>query len=380
MDGVGSVTVLGGLEREIQVEVDIDKLNALGLSIAQVSQAIRGENLNLPAGRSRRRIYDFLLRTKAEFARSTRLPRSSWPTPAGNPVYLRDVAAVSDSFKTRQDDLPRQRRRVRHARRPEAVRARTRVKVADGVNTDDGPRSAEAYPDLEIQPGHRRVGLHQGIARRRHQQPDPRGASWPGIVVLFSFGDLRNTLITIAGLPVCIIGTFAVMGLLGFTVNVITLLALSLSVGLLIDDAIVVRENIFRHMEKLGKDPMQAASDGTAEVGLAVTATTLTLVAVFLPVAFATGIAGKFFRQFGITVAAAVLISLFEAFTFAPMLSAYFFKKARRPATEHSCLQPLPGGRHALLRPAGPRLPSDPALGRSATARASSSSPWPSSP
>ncbi len=156
------------------------------------------------------------------------------------------------------------------------------------------------------------------------------GILFAGIVVLFSFGDLRNTLITVAGLPVCIIAAFAVMSLLGYTVNMITLLALSLSVGLLIDDAIVVRENIFRHMDKLGKDPRQAASEGTSEVGLAVMATTLTVVAVFLPVAFSGGIAGKFMRQFGVTVAAAVLISLFEAFTFAPMLSAYFFKKVEK--------------------------------------------------
>jgi HAE1 family hydrophobic/amphiphilic exporter-1 len=156
------------------------------------------------------------------------------------------------------------------------------------------------------------------------------GILFAGLVVLFSFGDLRNTLITVAGLPVCLIAAFAVMSVLGYTVNMITLLALSLSVGLLIDDAIVVRENIFRHMDKLGQDPMKAASEGTSEVGLAVTATTLTIVAVFLPVAFTTGIAGKFFRQFGITVAAAVLISLFEAFTFAPMLSAHFFKKTER--------------------------------------------------
>jgi hydrophobic/amphiphilic exporter-1 (mainly G- bacteria), HAE1 family len=147
-----------------------------------------------------------------------------------------------------------------------------------------------------------------------------------GLVVLLSFGDVRNTLITIAGLPVITIGTFIVMQLFGFTINVITLLGLSLSIGLIVDDAIVVRENIFRHMEQYGKDARTAAFDGTSEVGLAVIASTLTLVAVFLPVAFTTGIAGKFFREFGITVAAAILISMVEAFTLAPMLSAYFFK------------------------------------------------------
>ena len=152
------------------------------------------------------------------------------------------------------------------------------------------------------------------------------------------------------------------MSAFGYTVNVITLLALSLSVGLLIDDAIVVRENIFRHMEKLRQGPAQGRrATGTSEVGLAVTATTLTLVAVFLPVAFTTGIAGKFFRQFGITVAAAVLISLFEAFTFAPMLSAYFFKKATDARKRR-----FPRGFQDLVaafydRP-GQQLPAGPAL------------------
>src|SRR5262249_10788972 len=148
------------------------------------------------------------------------------------------------------------------------------------------------------------------------------------LVVLFFFRDLRNTLVTVAGLPVILIATFALMRLLGMTINIVSLLALSLSVGLVIDDAIVVRENIFRHMQR-GATPRMAASQGTAEVSLSVLAMTLTIIAVFLPVAFTSGLTGNIFRAFGLTVAGAMAISLVEAFTLAPMLSAFFFSQQR---------------------------------------------------
>jgi HAE1 family hydrophobic/amphiphilic exporter-1 len=326
VDGVGTVNVIGGLEREIQVRVDNDKLSLFNLSMAQVGLAIRSENLNLPAGRVTQQNFDFLIRTRAEFQKVEEINGIIVASPGGNPIYLRDIATVNDSFKTRKTIA-----RINGVENVTLVvlkRSGTNtVKVADGVKTAM-VRIARSYPDLDI-----KLSTDESVFIKESRDDVLKslieGAILAGLVVLLSFGDLRNTLITIAGLPVCIIGTYAVMGALGFTINVITLLALSLSIGLLIDDAIVVRENIFRHMEKLGKHPMQAASEGTAEVGLAVMATTFTLVSVFLPVAFATGIAGKFFKQFGITIAAAVLISLFEAFTFAPMLSAYFFKEAR---------------------------------------------------
>ena len=326
VDNVGSVTVLGGLEREIHIDVDVDKLNALGLSIVQVSQAIRGENLNLPAGKVTQKDFDFILRTNEEFEK--------WMSCKILLSPLRKARRFTSKMWPRSAIISRKRQAISRVNGVECVSLVVRkqsgtnsVEVADGVNKMMA-RIRKNYPDLEI-----RLATDESVYIKESRDDVINsliiGALLAGIVVLFSFGDLRNTLITIAGLPVCIIGSFAVMALLGFSVNIITLLALSLSVGLLIDDAIVVRENIFRHMEKLGKDARTAASDGTSEVALAVTATTLTLVAVFLPVAFTTGIAGKFFRQFGVTVAAAVLISFFEAFTFAPMLSAYFFKKPR---------------------------------------------------
>ncbi|MCI0477069.1 MAG: efflux RND transporter permease subunit, partial [Anaerolineales bacterium] len=159
------------------------------------------------------------------------------------------------------------------------------------------------------------------------------GGLFASLVVFVFFRDLRNTLVTVVGLPVIIIGTFAAMNAAGLGLNMITLMALSLAVGLVIDDAIVVRENIFRHMER-GETPKQAAANGTNEVSLAVLAMTLTVLSVFLPVAFATGMIGIFFREFGLTIAFAVAISLIEAFTLAPMLSAYFFKQ-RKPKPGH---------------------------------------------
>ncbi|MDO8692226.1 MAG: efflux RND transporter permease subunit, partial [Dehalococcoidia bacterium] len=155
------------------------------------------------------------------------------------------------------------------------------------------------------------------------------GGLLTSVVVYLFFRDLRNTLVTVAGLPVIIVGTFGVMYVMGFTLNMITLMAISLSIGILIDDAIVVRENIFRHMET-GESPEEAAYRGTAEIGMAVLATTLSIVAVFVPVAFTFGIVGKMFREFGLTITLAVLLSLFEAFTLAPMLSARFFKPGAR--------------------------------------------------
>jgi len=159
------------------------------------------------------------------------------------------------------------------------------------------------------------------------------GGIFASLVVFVFFRQLRNTLVTIAGLPVIMIATFAAMSALGLTLNMMTLLALSLAVGLVLDDAIVVRENIFRHMEK-GEHPKEASARGTNEVALSVLAMSLTIVSVFFPIAFTSGAIGRFYREFGIAVTAAVLISLFEAFTLAPMLSAYLFKQ-QKPKPGH---------------------------------------------
>src|SRR5262249_35060920 len=149
------------------------------------------------------------------------------------------------------------------------------------------------------------------------------GGAMAILIILIFMLDLRSTLISAVALPTSVVATFFIMYVLGYTLNMMTLLGLSLAIGLLIDDAVVVRENIFKHLER-GKPPAEAALDGTKEIALSVLATTLTIVAVFMPIAFVKGLAGQFFRQFGITVSAAVLMSLFVAFTLDPMLSSRF--------------------------------------------------------
>jgi HAE1 family hydrophobic/amphiphilic exporter-1 len=218
VDGVGQVSVVGGLEREIKVKVDNDKLTLFNLSLAQVSQAIRSENLNLPAGRVTQQNYDFLIRTKAEFREVDEINRVIVANPGGNPIYLRDIAAVSDSTKTRQ--MISRVDGVENVTLVVLKRSGTNtVRVAEDVKKAM-VRIEAAYPGLEI-----KLSTDESIFVKESRDDVLRslilGAILAGLVVLLSFGDFRNTLITIAGLPVCIIGTYAVMSALGFTINVI---------------------------------------------------------------------------------------------------------------------------------------------------------------
>jgi HAE1 family hydrophobic/amphiphilic exporter-1 len=325
VEGVAQVSVAGGREREIQVNLNPDRLRAFGISPQQVMGALGAENLSLPGGRLILGDRELALRTTGEFSRVAEIGRVVVANPNGSPVRISDLATVVDTVKevrslSRMDGNPSITMTVQKQSGTNTVQVAERVKKALG----EGQR---IYPSLELS-----VAFDESNFIK-HQRDDVMnslllGALFAGLVVFFFFLDLRNTLVTIAGLPICVIGAFFAMDLMGFTVNLITLMALSLTIGMLIDDAIVVRENIFRHMQKLGKKPVDAAREGTSEVALAVLATTSTIVAVFIPVAFARGMAGQFFRQFGLVVAAAVLISLVEAFTFAPVLSAYFFKPA----------------------------------------------------
>ena len=183
------------------------------------------------------------------------------------------------------------------------------------------------------------------------------------VLVIFLFmRDWRSTLITALALPTSVIATFFFMYVVGFTFNMMSLMALSLVIGILIDDAVVVRENIYRHME-MGKDPMTAARDGTAEIGLAVMATTFTILAVFLPVGFMTGIVGQFFKQFALTIAFAVAMSLLVAFTLDPMLSSRFVRFIPPEERRAHADRPLPRELGRVLRPHRPALPPRARLG-----------------
>jgi hydrophobic/amphiphilic exporter-1 (mainly G- bacteria), HAE1 family len=324
VDGVAAVDIRGGATREVRVLLDRPKLDALGIGLAQVVGRLRAENLNVPAGHFDEGTREVSVRTVGEFRNVDQIRAVIVASGKdGSAVRLSDIASVDDDFA--------EQRTIVRVNGDEAVTFE--VRKQSGQNTVEVSHAVKArlaslekqFPKgITVDPI---IDQSHFIERelRTVEEHIVLGGFMAILVILVFMMDLRSTLISAVALPTSVIGTFFVMYLFGFTLNMMTLLALSLSIGLLIDDAVVVRENIFKHLER-GKPPMQAALDGTKEVALSVLATTLTLVAVFLPVAFVKGMVGQFFRQFGITISAAVVISLFVAFTLDPMLSSRFSK------------------------------------------------------
>lgn len=322
LPGVAKVQIRGGATEEIQVELKRERLEALGLTPALIVQRIRAENLNIPAGHFDEGKSEVTVRTTGEFQSVEDLRNLIVATAEdGSAVRLRDVASVEDGFaevRTRtflnrtesvSFDILKQsgENTVAVAKHVKAAIEQMRPSFPAGVDTTLIIDQAEF--------------IEQDIAHVEYEILF--GGLMAILVILVFMMDLRSTIISALALPTSVIGTFFAMYLLGYTLNMMSLLALSLSIGLLIDDAVVVRENIFRHLE-MGKPAMQAALDGTREVTLAVLATTATIVAVFMPVAFVEGMVGQFFRQFGVTISVAVMISTFVAFTLDPMLSSRF--------------------------------------------------------
>ncbi len=324
VEGVAAVDVKGGAKREIRVELDRARVDALGLSPGQLVQRLRMENLNVPAGRYDEGTREISVRTLAEFTNVEQIRETIVATATdGSAVRLRDVATVTDGFED-------QRVLVR-VNGKEAVTFEVRKRSGENtVSVAHAVKAKMATLEQAFPPGissaliidQARI-IESQVSQVEHDIIF--GGAMAVLVILVFMLDLRSTLISGLALPTSVIATFFFMYVLGYTLNMMTLLALSLAIGLLIDDAVVVRENIFKHME-MGKKPMQAALDGTKEVALAVLATTMTIVAVFMPIAFVEGLVGQFFRQFGITITVAVLISLFVAFTLDPMLSSRFSK------------------------------------------------------
>lgn len=324
VDGVAAVDIRGGAEREIRVALSRPKLDALGVGPGQVVQRLREENLNVPAGHYDEGTREVSVRTVGEFKNVDQIRQVIVATAKdGSVVRLADVADVVDG-------LAEQRTFVR-VNGADAVTFD--VRKQSGTNTVEVANAVKAKMaalEKNLPPGVTAsllIDISHFIERdlEHVEHHIVIGAAMAILIILVFMMDLRSTLISAVALPTSVVGTFFVMYLFGFTLNMMTLLALSLAIGLLIDDAVVVRENIFKHIER-GKSPMQAALDGTQEVALSVFATTLTIIAVFLPVAFVKGMVGQFFRQFGITISAAVAISLFVAFTLDPMLSSRFSK------------------------------------------------------
>ncbi len=334
--GVGSVSLVGGVMREIHIYVKPTEMEALGIGVDQVIAAVRNENQELPAGTIRSANSERVVQIEGRIENPEEFNNIVVAHRGGQPVALSQVATVVDS-QQEQENLALYNGRRTIAMDVLKAQGQNTIAVADGLRAalDDLQPTMEAlYPGVQVEvikDGSRQIRV--GVENVR--QTLLEGAALTVLIVFLFLNSWRSTVITGLTLPVALIGTFLFMGLFGFTINMITLMALSLSVGLLIDDAIVVRENIVRHagMHAKGnsgplKSHRQAALEGTSEIGLAVLATTLSIVAVFLPVGFMGGIIGRFFHQFGLTVSAAVLISMFVSFTLDPMLSSIWHDPA----------------------------------------------------
>jgi HAE1 family hydrophobic/amphiphilic exporter-1 len=318
--GVGKVSVVGAATREVAVQVDPSRMEALGITLPQIMGAVGSDTLAIPSGNLLQDTREVSVRVDAKAKQVSDFEHVIVGNLRGRPIELREVAQVIDSQKERRDlarldgmnavalELQRQSG-GNTAAMVESVKAKlgeltpelTDKGVEYVITKDDSKFINEAVEDVVIA-----ILL---------------GAAITVLIVFYFLKSWRSTIITSLTLPVSIISAFIIMNALNFTLNIITLMAVSLAVGILIDDAIVVRENITRHAE-MGKDHVTAAVDGTSEIGPAVIATTLCILSVFIPVAFMSGIVGRIFFSFGMVVAFAVTVSLFVSFTLDPMLSA----------------------------------------------------------
>jgi HAE1 family hydrophobic/amphiphilic exporter-1 len=323
---VAGVDLVGGLEREIKVELDCRKLEAYDLPIQQVIGALASENLNVPGGRMDQEPREIILRTTGEFQTSDQINDIVVSSRHGTPIYVRDIATVRDNFKE-QREIAKLNGKPSVSFIVHKQSGGNTVKVCDNLKKTFVQLTKELPSGTTIE-----IASDQSKYIKRAVDDTMRtlylGALFVTLVVLLFMGNLRSTIIAALAIPTSIFATFMLMYVFGYSINMMTLMGLSLAVGILIDDAIVVRENIFRHMEE-GMEPEKAASFGASEVGLAVMACTFTIVAVFLPVAYTGGIVGKFFKAFGFTITFAILYSLWDSFTMAPMLSARFMGKQK---------------------------------------------------
>jgi len=317
--GVGSVTLVGATKREINIYLKPQALEAFGITPDQVVAAVKSENQDLPLGAVRSQTQELMVQVDARMQRPEDFNRIIVTRKGTTPIRLGQVATVQDGAQEIDTLALYNGQRTLLASVQKSQDENT-IAVIDGLTRAVAELQPLLPPGVRLEPitdGSRPIRVAVDNVRRTLIE----GAILTVLIVFLFLNSWRSTVITGLTLPIALIGTFLFMNLFGFTINMITLMALSLCVGLLIDDAIVVRENIVRHVQ-MGKTPYQASLDGTQEIGLAVLATTFSIVAVFLPIGFMGGIIGKFFHEFGITIVAAVLISMFVSFTLDPMLSS----------------------------------------------------------
>ena len=352
--GVGEITIVGGRLRQINVIVDPVKLRAHSLTVLDVQRAIAGQNITMPGGSLKNGPRDVTLRVAGRVGSPVELGRLTLKNVAGHPVRVADVARVEDGAKEPDSAA------VRNGQTAVLLSVRKQsgentLAVVDAVRA----RVDEINPQL---PASYRLEVVRDNSESIRTSVDAvkehlvLGAIFAALVVLAFLGNLRSTIIAAIAIPISVIGTFALMAFEGFTLDNVTLLALALAVGIVIDDAIVVLENIFKHIHVGGEAPRVAAVEATQEIGLAVLATTLSLIAVFLPVAFMGGIVGRFLKSFGLTMAFSIAVSLLVSFTLTPMLASRWLKPLgdkKKPLLERvvdALYRPVERGYMAILR------------------------------
>ncbi|HXG68798.1 MAG TPA: efflux RND transporter permease subunit [Blastocatellia bacterium] len=329
IDGVGQVQMIGGREREIHVWVDPDKLRAYNVTVAEVANAVRMQNFELPGGRVDEGTRELTVRTMGRVVKPEDFNDIAVATRGNYSVKVRDIGYVEDGAEEpRTAALLNGKPAVMLIISKQS--GENTVAVADAVKERLEELKATLPKDISIQiVGDSSVFIKAAVDSIQTHLIE--GGILAAIVVFFFLWNFRSTVIAGIAIPTSIIATFGLMAAMGYTLNQITMLALTLMVGIVIDDAIVVLENIFRFIEEKGMSPFQAAIEGTREIGLAVMATTLSLLAVFVPVGFMQGIVGRFMSSFGFTASFAIAVSLIVSFTLTPMLSARFIK----PKKEH---------------------------------------------
>ena len=351
VNGVGQVLVVGGRQRQVNVTLDPARLQAYNLTVTDVSRALQAQNAEIPGGRVEAGSTQMTLRTRgrvqtvAEFGDVVVRERD------GHPILLRDVATIEDGMAD-----PTTRANV--SGKPTVL---LQIRRQSGINTVQMVDAVkERLADIkEVTPPGYKVVIVRDLSEFIRASIDTveehlvLGSVLAALVVLVFLWNWRSTLIAAIAIPTSIIATFGLIWYEGFTLNSMTMLALTLAVGIVIDDAIVVLENIYRFVEEKGISPFQAAIEATKEIGLAVLATTLSLVAIFVPVGFMGGIVGRFMKSFGLTMSFAIMVSLLVSFTLTPMLSARWIKAKKeereKGSKESRFFRPLDVGYHRML-------------------------------
>jgi HAE1 family hydrophobic/amphiphilic exporter-1 len=321
INGVAQVTVQGGVDREISIDVRPSDLAAAGVTVGQVVQAVQAQNLAAPVGMVEGRTTEQSIRLRGRLETPEQFAQLVVASRGGRLIRLSQVADVRDGT-AEQRSLALYNGRVAVGIDITKSKGASTTKVADAIKASLVSVRKTLPPGVKLDVV-RDAGERVRNSVRNVEEALIEGALLTVFVVFLFLNSWRSTVITGLALPVSVLSSFIAVWAFGFTLNTMSLLGLSLAIGILIDDAIVVRENIVRHVE-MGKDHVQAAHEGTDEIGLAVAATTFSIVCVFAPVAFMQGVAGQWFKPFALTIACAVLVSLFVSFSLDPMLSAYW--------------------------------------------------------